>query len=144
MSFQHGAGFRVCGAVLRRNIVPSGKCAFLTLDVIAHPRSKKIEFKAFAREMIDEIAELGAGQTVEVTGQIDMETVKSRDRKDVTVDGRAKWVPALVVKAIKIEGSSVRPPAANGAAPAASPPLGVPSSSWDDEGPSDLDDDRIF
>lgn len=143
MSFTHGAGFRVCGAVVRRFVVPSGKCAFLVLDVVAHPRSKKIEFKAFDRGMVDEIAGLGDGQTVEVTGQVDMETVKSRDRKDINVDGRAKWVPTLVVKAIKIEGSSVRPAAANDSGTAAPPPSGSRSSSWDDEGPSDLDD-RIF
>lgn len=145
MSFPHGAGFRVCGAVVRRNVVPSGKCAFLTLDVNMHPRARKIEFKAFAAETIEEIGGLGAGQTVEVTGQIDMETIKSRDRKDVTVDGRAKWVPALIVKAIKIEGSSVRPassPSAGGSAPPHDPPPARPrGSSWDDE---EIDDDRIF
>lgn len=142
MSFQHGAGFRVCGAVVRRNVAPSGKCAFLTLDVVAHPRSKKIEFKAFSNEMIEEVGCLGVGQTVEVTGQIDMESIKSKDRKEVLVDGRARWAPSLVIKAIKVEGASVRPAGAAqpaGAGPHEPPPPRPRGSSWDD-----VDDSKIF
>lgn len=130
MSFHHGAGFRVCGAVVRKFVAPSGKCAFLTLDVNAHPRSKKIEFRAFSDDMIEEIGGLGVGMTVEVTGNVDMEPVKSKDRKEVLVDGRAKWVPVLTVKALKIEGSSRQPAPRAPAEPA--PKAAKPAAGWDE------------
>lgn len=113
-SFIHGAGFRIVGAVVRKFVAQSGKFAAVTIDVNVPPRSRKIECRAFDAEMIDEIGQLGAGQTIEITGQIDMEKLTDKKREPVKVDGYEKWSPALTVKAIKIEGSSVKPAAAPG------------------------------
>lgn len=140
--FQHGAGFRLCGAIVRRHVIP-GKVAFMTIEVHGHPKSRKHDLKAFAAEVLDEIAELGAGQTVEVTGAIDAEKVTDKKRNAIMVDGREKWVPSLVIKKITVEGSSRRPapdaaaPPANGAAPP--PRRRAADALMDDDGPSDLD-----
>lgn len=108
--FTPGAGFRIVGYVVRRFVPPSGKVAFLTLDV---PNSKgknnKIELRTFESDMITEVGALGDGMTVQVTGSIDVECLKDKSKKDVQIDGRAKWVPALTIKALKIEPSSVKP-----------------------------------
>jgi len=108
-AFRHGAGFRICGAVIRRWVSSSGKFATLTLDVSAHPRSKKIQVRAFDQAVVAEIAELGAGQTVEVTGQIDADCLKNKAKAEVKVDGYPVWVFPLTVKALKVEGASRRP-----------------------------------
>ncbi len=122
MSFQHGAGFRVVGAVVRKYANNRGTFAGLTLDVVGAPRSKKIDLRAFDEDIVHQIAELGDGQTIEVTGSVDMESVKSKDKKEILVDGRAKWVTVLTVKAIKVEGSSVQPSSPNGRAQAPTRP----------------------
>lgn len=110
MSFEPGAGFRICGYVVRRFVPQSGKCAFLTLDVPnGRGKNAKIELRTFEHDLIVEVGALGDGQTVQVTGGIDMEALKDKARNDVKVDGRAVWKPALTIKAIKIEASSVKP-----------------------------------
>ncbi|HEY6875577.1 MAG TPA: hypothetical protein VI384_04385 [Candidatus Dormibacteraeota bacterium] len=134
MSFQHGRGFRICGAVVRKFVAPSGKIAFLTLDVSAPPRSTKIEMRTF--DLVEDVGCLGVGQTVEVTGSVDMEKLTSKDRNPVMVDGREKWIPALTIKKITVEGSSVRPASAATPAPAAAhepPPARARGGAWNDE-----------
>lgn len=134
MSFHQGCGFRACGAVVRKSVVPSGKCAFLTLEVPGERRTQKIEFKAFSDEMIEEIGCLGVGQIVEVTGGIDVGALRGKDRQDVLVDGRPKWVPSLVVKTIKIEGSSVAPSRTDRKPDAPPTQPSKPAAGWNDDG----------
>lgn len=105
---KQGAGFRICGSVVRRFVVPSGKVAFLTIDVFADGHGKKIDLRGF-KDMVEEIGSLQPGALVEVTGAVEMEKLTGRDRNPVLVDGREKWVPALTVREIKFEASS-RPP----------------------------------
>lgn len=100
-----GAGFRIVGSVVRKFVAPSGKVAFLTLDVTADGRSKKIDLRGFG-DTVEEIGCLNQGALIEVTGTIDNEKLTAKDRSDVMVDGRAKWVPALTVRAVKAEASS--------------------------------------
>ena len=110
MTWEKGAGFRVCGAVVRAPFVAqSGKFGKLVLGVPGGRSEVKVELRAFDLLVIEELRKLGAGQTVQVTGQIDMEPVKDKKGEKVLVDGYAAWVPALTMKAIKVEGSSVRP-----------------------------------
>jgi len=117
---QQGAGFRICGSVVRRFVVPSGKVAFLTLDVFADGHGKKIELRGF-KDMVEEIGVLQPGALVEVTGAVEMEKLTDRNRNPVLVDGREKWVHAMTVRAIKHEASS-RPPAARPPANNVPPP----------------------
>lgn len=125
---KQGAGFRICGSVVRRFVVPSGKVAFLTLDVFTDGHGKKIDLRGF-KEMVEEIGTLQPGALVEVTGAVEMEKVTGRDRNPVIVDGREKWVPALTVRAIKLEASS-RPEASR--APAGNVPPPNPSGDQGD------------
>jgi len=144
MGFQHGAGFRICGAVVRKFVNGKHNFASLTLDVVGAPRSKKIDLRAFDEDIVHQIGQLGAGQTIEVTGSVDVETIKAKDRKEVLVDGYSKWVSVLTARSIKVEGSSVQPRnepkrEAGAEPPAPSAPAG---GGWNDE--DDIDDDRIF
>jgi hypothetical protein len=109
---QQGAGFRIAGSLVRKYIAPSGKVAFLTVDVYDsdNGRSTKFDLKTFGRDVMDDLGELRAGAMIELTGSIDMEKVADKAREAVKVDGREKWVPSLIVRAIKTEASS-RPPA---------------------------------
>jgi hypothetical protein len=130
VSFTQGAGFRICGSVVRRFVVQSGKVAFLTLDVFADGHGKKIDLRGF-KEMVEEIGTLQPGALIEVTGAVEMEKVTAKDRSPVMVDGREKWVPCLTVRAIKTEGSSR---ASNGGAraPASSTPPANPEGDQND------------
>lgn len=103
-----GAGFRICGSVVRKFVAPSGKIAFLTLDVFVDGRGKKVDMRGFS-EMVEEIGTLNNGALVEVTGTIDIEKLTDKQRQPVVVDGREKWVTALTVRAVKTEGSSKAP-----------------------------------
>jgi hypothetical protein len=106
MTFEHGAGFRICGAVVRRFVAPSGKVAFLTLGVPGPRGEVKHELRTFKEDLIVEVGSLGVGQIVQVTGSIDNERLTDKSRKEVTVDGRAAWVTKLTIKAIAVEGVS--------------------------------------
>jgi hypothetical protein len=108
MPFENKAGFCIAGNVVRRFVPQSRKCAFLTLDVNRSPKPAKIEMRTFSRDLIEEIEQLTAGQNVEVSGQIDVEPVKSKKGEEIKVDGYTKWVPSLTVKDLKVDGSSVR------------------------------------
>jgi len=132
MSFQHGAGFRIVGAIVRKFVNDKGTFGAMTLDVVAEPRAKKIEVRAFDAGVIEEIGGLGAGQTIEVTGSVDVETVKGKDRKEVIVDGRSKWVAVLTDRAIKVEGASAQPRSAAAEQRPRTAPLAKPRAGWDE------------
>ncbi len=101
-----GSGFRICGYVVRRNVVPSGKCAFLVLDVPGeNGRSSKIDLKTF--DAVEEVGALVVGGKAEVTGRVVMEKVTNRARVPVMVDGRAKWVASLTIKTVKVDEASI-------------------------------------
>jgi len=121
MSFAQGAGFRVCGSVVRRWTNPAGTFATLTLDVFADGRGKKLDFRAF-KEVVNEIGCLTVGAIVEVTGTPDVEKLTAKDKTPVTVDGREVWVTKLTVRAVKTEASSRAPAARNGSSSAVPPP----------------------
>jgi len=126
MNWDRGAGFRIVGAVVRRFVPPSGKCAFVTLAVPGKKGEVKHECRTFDHDLIVEVGSLGVGQTVQVTGTLDNEPLKNKEKQDVQVDGRTAWVPKLTIRDLKIEGSSVKPSAAP---PVDSPP---PATDWDD------------
>lgn len=137
-AFRHGFGFRIVGVVSRRFVTTGRKAAFLTVEVSTPPRAKKYDLRAFDEQVIAEIEELGAGMTVEITGAVEMEVLKGRDKQKVIVDGREKWVPAFTARAIKVEGSSRRPAAqAPSQAPGAAPSTDRPAQSFDDQPAAD-------
>lgn len=109
MNFERGAGFRICGAVVRRFVPPSGKCAFLMLATPGKKGEVKHELRAFDYDLIVEVGSLGVGQTVQCTGSVDNEPLKDKAKNDVQVDGRAAWVPKLTIRAMTVEGSSKAP-----------------------------------
>lgn len=117
--FTQGSGFRICGAVLRKFVAQSGKVAFLTVEVARARSSVKFDMRTFSRSLIGEIEELGAGQVVEVTGAVDVEPVKDRAGKEVSIDGYSKWVPALTMKVLRVLGGAASgpPPDADPAPP---------------------------
>lgn len=108
-SWERGAGFRITGAVVRKYVPPSGKCAFLTLGTPGNRGEQKTDCKTFDLLVVEEIAALGVGQTVQVTGSVESEKVKDKKGNEILVDGYAKWVPSLVVKTVAVEGASVAP-----------------------------------
>ena len=101
-----GSGFRICGIVTRRFVIPSGACAFLGLEVPIETRSgqRKIKLDLITFDCVGDVGALGEGQTVEVTGTVSSTVAKAQDRTDVQVDGRALWIPQLVIKAVNESG----------------------------------------
>jgi len=113
-SWEKGAGFRICGHVVRVPFLArSGKFAKVTLAVPGGGRSgtgeKKIDVRAFEADVIAEIAQLGAGMTVQITGNVDSESVKDKAGNSVKVDGYDVWVSVLTAKKVDVEGSSRKP-----------------------------------
>lgn len=108
MSWERGAAFRIVGAVVRRFVPDSGKCAFLTLAVPGVRGEVKHECRTFDLLIVEEIRGLGVGQVVQVSGRLDREAVKNKKREPVIVDGREAWAPALTIAKLDIEGSSRR------------------------------------
>lgn len=114
MKFEQGAGFRVCGSVVRRWTNQAGTYATLTLDVFVvdaergRSATKKLDFRAF-RGVVTEIAVLTPGSMVEVTGSIDTEKLTNKAKEDIIVDGYPVWVTKLTVRAVKAESSSRAP-----------------------------------
>lgn len=97
-----GAGFRICGTVSRKNV--REKVAFLTLTVAGfNGKPKYIDTRTFDAALMADVDALVDGSMVEVTGQIDIESVKGADREPIMIGGKAKWVPALTLKAIKVD-----------------------------------------
>lgn len=124
-SWDQGAGWRMCGAVVRKWISPTGKFASLTIGVPGNKGEIKHEVRAFSSSgLIDEINDLGVGQIVKVTGGVDREPLTDKARKEVKVDGYVVWVTKLTLKTLEIEGASRRPSPGpdTGPAPAGDPP----------------------
>lgn len=118
MSWEHGAGFRITGVVTRVFNSPKGTFSALTVEVPnGRGGQKKIDMRAF-QDAVDQVANLGQGQVVQVTGKVDMESLKDKQRNEVQVDGRAKWVPALTITKVEVEPSSAKPKPAASAQPA--------------------------
>lgn len=125
MGFEQGAGFRICGAVVRKFVPPSGKCAFLTLATPGKKGEVKHELRAFDYDLIVEAGSLGVGQIVQCTGSVDNEPLRDKARNDVQVDGRTAWVTKLTIRAMTVEGSSAKP----------KPSTDPTSSNFDDSDP---------
>ncbi len=99
------AVFRVTGAVVRTYVPASGKVGFLTLDVLNGEKSRKFDIRGFG-DIVQEIGELAKGATVEVTGTLDIEPVKTKTGGEVLVDGYKKWVPMLVARSLTSSAAS--------------------------------------
>jgi hypothetical protein len=137
MSFDRGAGFRICGHVVRKYVSPTGKFASL---VIATPNQRggetKHDVRAFDLPVVEQIHELGVGQIVQVTGGIDNEKLTNKAKEEVKVDGFNVWLTKLTIRAITVEGSSK--------APAPGKPAEKPKAkTWGDDAPA-ADDDVNF
>lgn len=126
MKFEQGAGFRVCGSVVRRWANQAGTYATLVLDVFVvdeergRSANKKLDFRGF-RGAVTDIAVLTPGAMVEVTGSVDSEKLTNKAKEDVMVDGYPVWVTKLTVRAVKVESSS-RAPASNAPPPTSGTP----------------------
>lgn len=112
--WERGAGFRIVGVVARKPfVVASGKCAFLELAVPGRKgKEVKHELRAFDYDMIMEVAALGAGQVVQVTGVIDREPLQFKiDGKyqNAQHDGKDVWVSKHTIRAIAVEGAVAQP-----------------------------------
>ena len=107
----HGAGCRIAGRVKRKAfVVPSGKVAFLTIEVDYERdgviKKKSIEMKTF--DCVVEVGSLREGDEVEVTGSVDSEQPKNKDRTPVQMNGRDMWCPSLTIRVVK--GAPPPPP----------------------------------
>jgi hypothetical protein len=109
MSFEQGAGFRAAGCVVRKFCSPTGKFGALTLSITQGERNTKVDFVTF--DCVNDFSDLVQGANVTVTGKIGMNKLTAKDKSEVKVDGFAKWVPQLVVTAVKVEASSKKPAA---------------------------------
>lgn len=109
MSWEHGAGFRVTGYVIRTWAAPSGKFATLVVEAPnGKGGTKKIDLRAFS-DAVDQVKNLGNGQVVQVTGTVDMEKLTDKGRNEIKVDGYSKWTPALTIRNVEVEPSSAKP-----------------------------------
>lgn len=144
MSFERKATFEICGAVVRKPFVaPSGKFARVTLATPGRSGEKKTDVRAFDGEIIREIADLGVGQTVRVTGDVDSEKLTNKAKQEVVVDGYTAWQTVLTARWLQVEGSSKAPPPEPGAK--ANPAPKSKAKGWgDDEPPPPSDDDIPF
>jgi hypothetical protein len=96
----HGAGFRIAGRVKRKFVATSGKVAFLTLEIDFDGKHKSIDLKAFGDQVV-EVGSLREHDDVEVTGSVDAEQPKNKDKSAVQKDGRDFWCPSLTIKVVK-------------------------------------------
>ncbi|HVQ52903.1 MAG TPA: hypothetical protein VMS92_22940 [Mycobacterium sp.] len=108
MNWERGAGFRIVGAVDRKFVPLSGKCAFLTLAVPGQRGEVKHECKTFDLLVIEEIRALGQGQVVQAIGTPEREKLTNKAKQPVMVDGREVWVPMFKINALTVEGGSAR------------------------------------
>lgn len=97
-----GAGFRVCGVVNRKFINQQGTFVALSLSCDLGDRKVSVDLKGF-KESVQAVKNVETGDTVEVTGSIGTEKLTAKDKSTVQVDGRDKWVPSLVIKAVKVD-----------------------------------------
>ena len=104
MSFTQGAGFRICGSVVRKWTSPTGKFGTLVLDVFVDGKASKIDLVTF--DCVNDFSDLAQGALVEVTGRVGMQKLSAKDKTPVKIDGYEKWVPQLIVKVVKMEASS--------------------------------------
>lgn len=144
MSWDRGAGFRIVGAVVRRFVPPSGKCAFVTLAVPGKKGEVKHELRTFDHDLIVEVGSLGVGQIVQATGNVDNEPLRDKAKNDVQVDGRTAWVPKLTIRDLKIEGSSVAPKGGSSTSARGADGTAAQSSLAPASAPTDWDDAKIF
>lgn len=100
-----GAGFRICGTVKRVFVNQAGTFVALSLAVSAGGRTSNIDLKGFA-EAAPAVIGIEAGDLVEVTGNVASEKLTAKDKSAVQVDGRDKWVPSLVIKAVKVDAKA--------------------------------------
>lgn len=99
----HGTGFRIAGIVDRVFAAQSGKFAKVTVSAPdGKGKLQKIDVVAFS-ESFQQLANLGQGEEVTITGNIAMEKLTDKGRNEIKVDGYAKWSPMLVAKAVKVE-----------------------------------------
>jgi len=128
--WQRGAGFRIVGAVAKKPFVPpSGKCAFLELAVPGRKdKEVKHELRTFDYDMINEVAALGVGMIVQVTGTVDREPLQAKINgkyENAQINGKDVWITKLTIGAITVEGAAVAQPkgdARQTAKPAPVPP----------------------
>ena len=116
--------FRACGTVVRKFVSPKGNFAVLTLNVEetgrnGQRRDSKQEFCSF--DCIDDLSTIPQGATVTVTGKVSFEALTSRNKEKVMVDGFAKYVPRLVITAMKPAVPLARTVPAKTASPSGSP-----------------------
>jgi|SRR6185312_1140515 len=105
----HGTEFRVVGIVERVFAAQSGKFAKVTVSTQdGKGKLQKVDVVAFS-EAFGQLANLGQGEEVQITGNVAMEKLTDKQRNEIKVDGYAKWSPMLVAKAVKVE----RPAAAD-------------------------------
>lgn len=84
------ARFQIVGAVQRVNVVPSGKVAFVKVEVAPQPGAQYpdvYEAKGFD-ETVKQLGALVTGDIVELRGNIRGEAVKNADGSTVQVTGK--------------------------------------------------------
>jgi len=105
-----GQGFRFCGHVVRKMTNPQGTWGLVVLDVpTERGTTSKYEVRAFAGDALNEIAKLRDGAKVQITGRVDMETLKDKSKNDVKVDGRSVWVPRFTARTVTVDPASKQP-----------------------------------
>ena len=109
----HGTGFRVVGIVERVFAAQSGKFAKFTVSTQdGKGKLQKVDVVAFS-ETFGQLANLGQGEEVQITGNIAMEKLTDKARNEIKVDGYARWSPMLVAKTVKVEKPATQAVAAD-------------------------------
>lgn len=110
-NFEPRRSFEHCGYVVRKWVSDKGTFASVVLDIPGERGAAKIDYRCFADGPLDQIRNLQGGQKVVVSGSIDMECLRGKDKKDVKVDGYNKWIPCLTIRTMEVETSSAMPSA---------------------------------
>lgn len=104
------ARFVIAGPVRKAFAAPSGK--FGKLEVLVKNKNGKdcrYEVRAFDSDLIRQIADVGAGQTVKCSGTIDIEPLKNRGKAEIKIDGYSVWVSVFTLKKLEVEALPERP-----------------------------------
>ena len=104
--FIMGAGWRICAVVERVFAAPSGKFAEMTLAYPDRGKTAKSKVCAFDAEMVQRVASIGQGETVQVTGGFWNTKLTNKAKQPIQVDGRDVYDTKLVIRTLTVEGAA--------------------------------------
>ena len=107
---KEGGIWRVRGYLARKFVTAKRSCAFVTMEYVDRGRKAIQEAVAFDAALIDQIGKLGDGECIDARGELMREALKTKDKRDVEVDGRKVWITKLRLLGIEVVERPSPPP----------------------------------